>query len=63
MSPRAFVMLGGSAAMRADISEKVSNDEMKRLLLVGSYLFHSSAEHDTLSVPLQHPQKIGRIDH
>lgn len=28
------------AATLADIADKISNDEMRRLLLVGAYLFH-----------------------
>lgn len=34
------------AATLADINEKVSNDEMRRLLLVGSYLFHHDDDVD-----------------
>lgn len=32
------------AATLADVADKVSNDEMRRLLLVGAYLFHREAE-------------------
>lgn len=51
------------AATLADISEKVTNDEMKRLLLVGSYLFHQPFEQDLLVTPLQQPQRINRTEH
>lgn len=48
------------AATLADVAEKVSNDEMRRLLIVGSFLFNRSCQ-DPPPTPPDDERYIGSI--